>query len=116
MLSPAARRDLRKSLDTPVGAEAFACFREKPCPESAKCPMWQTISLDDPVEGREDFTGCGFKLLPTYFHLGMGFSIGAMQTSEASAKKVERAVGMAVETARQLEASREQRQLKVIEG
>lgn len=111
MLDPAARRQLRKSLDTPVGKEAFACFREKPCPESTKCPMWYSMELDDPVEGRERFEGCGFKLLPTYFHIGMGFSLGAKQTTEIVGKQLVQAIGAGVQEMKQLES---QRELKVI--
>lgn len=109
MLEPAARRELRRRLDEPAHADAFNCVK---CPRSG-CPMWQRLELEDPVEGREVFEGCGFKLLPTYFHLAMGFSLGAMQTSEAMGKQVVNAIGEGVKQMQQLEA---QRELKVLSG
>lgn len=73
--------------------------------------MWQSLEIDDPIEGRERFEGCGFKLLPTYFHLTMGFSLGAMQTTEIVGKQLVQAIGEGVQEMKQLES---QRELKVL--
>lgn len=108
MIVDAAYEDeIKKRLETKWSKNAFKCVK---CPREG-CPAWNSVFLDDHVRGRRVLEGCGFVLNPLLQNLTMGFSLGAMQTTEAVGKQVVTAIAEGIEANRQLEA---QRELKVL--
>ena len=105
IVDAAYEEELKERLKTKWSKHAFNCAK---CP-GAGCPAWNSVFLDDHVRGRRSLEGCGFVLNPLLQNLAMGFSLGAMQTTEAVGKQI--AAGLAEQ--RQLEA---QRELKVIQS
>ena len=107
IVDAAYEEELKERLKTKWSKHAFNCAK---CP-GAECPAWNSVFLDDHVRGRRSLEGCGFVLNPLLQNLVMGFSLGAMQTTEAVGKQVTEVIAAGLEEQRQLEA---QRELKVL--
>ena len=85
VVDAAYEEELKERLKTKWSKHAFNCAK---CPKEG-CPAWGNVYLDDVQRGRRVLAGCGFVLSPLYHNLNMGMALGAMQTAEASAKKIE---------------------------